>query len=136
MTDPIKAGWTTHGHAIPGVPQYPLDRPTNIARCGGPGLCNACAVEAAGYVRASTPDTPPANPIGAALMSMGDLFSGFVDLATGTRKQLIEAGFSESAADDIASEFLVQSIRMAFSSIGKKQERPPSFLDLLRRPKE
>jgi hypothetical protein len=38
-------GWTQHGHAIPGVPGDPADRPPVVAQCGGPGgpdLCCAC----------------------------------------------------------------------------------------------
>lgn len=39
--------WTKHGHHIPGS-EMSEDRPP-IARCGGPGLCNACSKEASMY---------------------------------------------------------------------------------------
>jgi hypothetical protein len=38
--------YTSHGHAY-GVIDTDQPRPTHIARCGGPGLCKKCAVEAA-----------------------------------------------------------------------------------------
>lgn len=39
--------WTKHGHDIPGVTVEGAGRPTNRARCGGPGICVECSVEAA-----------------------------------------------------------------------------------------
>jgi hypothetical protein len=40
-----QGGWTSHGHAIPGIPQDEAQRPQMIARCGGPALCGRCADE-------------------------------------------------------------------------------------------
>lgn len=77
---------------------------------------------------------PASEELGAALMLMNDMFSGFADLAVGARKQLIEGGFSQESADAIASEFIVEGIRMAFAAAGKKAAKPPSLLDFLRRP--
>lgn len=37
--------YTSHGHHIPGTVLD--DNPPPIARCGGPGLCDACSKEAA-----------------------------------------------------------------------------------------
>ena len=37
-------GYTSHGHAVDGVPQ--VGRPERVARCGGPGLCRQCGPEA------------------------------------------------------------------------------------------
>lgn len=39
-------GWTRHGHAIRGVVQS--DPRPAVARCGGPGLCSGCSIDAAG----------------------------------------------------------------------------------------
>ena len=38
--------FTSHGHPIPGAPYRPDQRPRNVARCGGPGLCPDCSREA------------------------------------------------------------------------------------------
>ena len=48
-TPPVAAteavsGYTSHGHWITGVVQ--TGRPTSVARCGGPGLCTVCSLEA------------------------------------------------------------------------------------------
>ena len=48
-TPPVAAakaasGYTSHGHRIAGVVQ--TGRPTSVARCGGPGLCTVCSLEA------------------------------------------------------------------------------------------
>ena len=37
--------WTTHGHEIAGVTVAGSGRPP-VARCGGPGLCRKCSLEA------------------------------------------------------------------------------------------
>ena len=37
--------WTRHGHVIPGLTVEGPGRP-NVARCGGPGLCPVCGVDA------------------------------------------------------------------------------------------
>jgi hypothetical protein len=39
----LNGGWTTHGHSIDGVPQDASMKPSKVARCGGPKLCNKCA---------------------------------------------------------------------------------------------
>lgn len=36
--------YTTHGHHIPGTTKE--GRPDKVARCGGPGLCKTCSMEA------------------------------------------------------------------------------------------
>ena len=41
----LASGWTRHGHAIEGMVQIASLRPP-IARCGGPGLCPACSLDA------------------------------------------------------------------------------------------
>lgn len=41
---PEPTGWTRHGHAIEGVPQ--VGSPPFRARCGGPVVCVACALDA------------------------------------------------------------------------------------------
>lgn len=38
--------WTAHGHHIPGTIMYD-DRPEQVARCGGPGMCGPCTREVA-----------------------------------------------------------------------------------------
>ena len=38
--------FTSHGYPIPGAPYRPDQRPRNVARCGGPGLCPDCSREA------------------------------------------------------------------------------------------
>ena len=38
------SGYTSHGHRIAGVVQ--TGRPASVARCGGPGLCTVCSLEA------------------------------------------------------------------------------------------
>lgn len=43
-----KAGYTSHGHEIPGAAVYPPERPP-VARCGGPVLCAVCARESAAW---------------------------------------------------------------------------------------
>ena len=48
-TPPVAAteavsGYTSHGHRITGVVQ--TGRPASVARCGGPGLCAVCSLEA------------------------------------------------------------------------------------------
>ena len=40
----VVSGYTSHGHRITGVVQ--TGRPTSVARCGGPGLCTVCSLEA------------------------------------------------------------------------------------------
>lgn len=58
------SGWTRHGHMIAGVLQVESKRPKFRARCGGPGLCNECAREAAAQLKladsasASVPGAP------------------------------------------------------------------------------
>lgn len=37
--------YTSHGHHIPGTIKND-DRPAQVARCGGPGLCKVCMKEA------------------------------------------------------------------------------------------
>lgn len=37
--------WTRHGHAVAGVTVEGSGRPP-VARCGGPGLCAKCALDA------------------------------------------------------------------------------------------
>lgn len=37
--------YTSHGHQIPGTPVL-QPAPENRARCGGPGLCRECSVQA------------------------------------------------------------------------------------------
>lgn len=59
MADEREGGpWTRHGHPVDGVTRYGSNRPP-IARCGGPGLCRKCAVDAeqirAGAARETTP---------------------------------------------------------------------------------
>lgn len=78
----------------------------------------------------------PENPWGSAMMQLRDKLGGFVDLAAGARRQLVDAGFSPEHADAIASEFTVEAIRMAFASVSGQRRKPPSLLDLLRRPPE
>lgn len=39
--------WTEHGHLVSGTLLDYDDRPKQIARCGGPGFCDACSKEAA-----------------------------------------------------------------------------------------
>jgi hypothetical protein len=52
--------WTTHGHACcPDAPLAESTRPQVVARCGGPAICTACAVEAgAAHSQGATPDRP------------------------------------------------------------------------------
>lgn len=51
---PAEGGpWTRHGHAVPGVTVIGEKRPP-VARCGGPALCQKCAVDAE-RIRASRP---------------------------------------------------------------------------------
>ena len=40
----VVSGYTSHGHRIAGVVQ--TGRPTSVARCGGPGMCTVCSLEA------------------------------------------------------------------------------------------
>ncbi len=42
---PTGGPWTSHGHVVDGVTVAGAGRP-RIARCGGPGLCRKCSVEA------------------------------------------------------------------------------------------
>jgi hypothetical protein len=51
--------WTAHGHHISGTVMISEDRPVQIARCGGPGLCTKCSAEAALY-KANQKTDPPA----------------------------------------------------------------------------
>lgn len=44
----VATGYTTHGHAIPGLIQK--DRPESVARCGGPTFCGTCREEASPYL--------------------------------------------------------------------------------------
>lgn len=53
---PPGTGWTSHGHAIPGLPQV-NPRP-DVARCGGPNLCQKCAHDVAIALTAGAPLTP------------------------------------------------------------------------------
>lgn len=48
------SGWTRHGHRIKGTVQ--IGKPKSVARCGGPGLCAKCSIDAAGTTSAPTPD--------------------------------------------------------------------------------
>lgn len=43
-----KAGYTCHGHEIPGASVYPPERP-KVYRCGGPGLCEVCSRESSAW---------------------------------------------------------------------------------------
>ena len=45
-------GWTSHGHAMRGIPQVG-ERPRMVARCGGPAMCQTCGRE---EVAATTPE--------------------------------------------------------------------------------
>lgn len=57
--------WTTHGHACcmnPGPPIGDRDlRP--VARCGGPGLCRKCSVEAAQIRERADPQRVDFEPV-------------------------------------------------------------------------
>jgi hypothetical protein len=41
-----RSGWTSHGHSYGPAPDQ-TQQPRMVARCGGPGLCSKCRVEAA-----------------------------------------------------------------------------------------
>jgi hypothetical protein len=41
----VSDGWTRHGHRIEGVAQ--VGAPKSVVRCGGPGLCSQCSIDAA-----------------------------------------------------------------------------------------
>ncbi len=43
--EPRGGPWTSHGHSIDGVTVAGAGRPP-IKRCGGPGMCRTCSVEA------------------------------------------------------------------------------------------
>ena len=43
--EPQGGPWTRHGHPIPGVTVHGAGQPP-VARCGGPGLCTMCSVDA------------------------------------------------------------------------------------------
>lgn len=49
-------GYTTHGH--PCCKQAPTGRPGPVARCGGPGICTACATHAAAIHNRATNGSP------------------------------------------------------------------------------
>ena len=53
-------GYTNHGHPIPGACGIAGQRPKYVARCGGPGLCGTCSLDAERY-NESRPDSnePP-----------------------------------------------------------------------------
>ena len=44
--------FTSHGHPVPGLPQEERPADQVRARCGGPGLCVQCSVEAGNTLRA------------------------------------------------------------------------------------
>lgn len=46
MAEPVGGPWTRHGHPVSGVTVEGAGRPGSVARCGGPGLCKQCSVEA------------------------------------------------------------------------------------------
>lgn len=39
--------WTKHGHQIEGTEALPKEGRPSVARCGGPKICAACALDAA-----------------------------------------------------------------------------------------
>lgn len=55
-------GWTPHGHPCCKEPGPPIgDRPAKLNRCGGPGMCTECAVEAViVHTRQTSPTPEPA----------------------------------------------------------------------------
>lgn len=47
-TTPPGGPWTRHGHAVAGVTVAgPKPPDLKVARCGGPGLCHPCSMDAA-----------------------------------------------------------------------------------------
>lgn len=47
--------YTTHGHHMPGTKALSvIDRPKNVARCGGPNFCSQCKNETLGRILDST----------------------------------------------------------------------------------
>lgn len=60
--EPTRGGpWTRHGHVIPGVTVAGPGRPP-VARCGGPGLCHPCSMDAAAAQTRPAAD-PPTVPV-------------------------------------------------------------------------
>lgn len=53
--------YTTHGHYIPGTSDK-HERPDNVARCGGPSLCNLCSSEAMQALTKLDAATEPPKP--------------------------------------------------------------------------
>jgi hypothetical protein len=50
--------WTSHGHEIPGS-VLESEPPAEVARCGGPGLCDQCSRETSSYLFQSTSEDAP-----------------------------------------------------------------------------
>lgn len=64
--------WTQHGHQIPGTPVEEGERPPR-ARCGGIGVCAACAMDASAAIARedTTPEALESNtPVGDLVRSL------------------------------------------------------------------
>ena len=52
-------GYSNHGHPIPGACVIAGQRPKYVARCGGPGLCGTCSLDAERYNESSPNSNEP-----------------------------------------------------------------------------
>lgn len=60
-TIPPRSGYTSHGH--PYGPNPPAQRPTAVARCGGPPMCRKCRAEVEALTaRPQAPDPAELHP--------------------------------------------------------------------------
>jgi hypothetical protein len=83
-------------------------------------------------------DMPPdrATPFDQALMQMRDLASGFVDLAAGVRRGLVDSGFDEDTAGRMAAEYAIEVMRTFFDATRQNKlatAKPPTLGDIIRR---
>lgn len=59
--------YTTHGHHIPGSPKKETPA-KQVARCGGPGVCDQCSKDAARWLEKNEPVVEPAEGEGVEVM--------------------------------------------------------------------
>lgn len=93
--------WTKHGHQIDGTATLDLrTRPSEVVRCGGPGLCDACSKDASLLTRKNE------EPVSAfQKYQEGNLYSGFSPIPLNQTPQ-DEANRYQNRARQIVFEYV------------------------------
>ena len=104
--DHLARGWTRHGHPIVGQVQV-FPRPP-IARCGGPRICAACALDAA---------LPPITKATAYTPQPGDMV--VLEVSTDIDRQQMDA-ITEQASQAFGGAKVVVLVGAKFVDIERK----------------